>query len=154
MKASRPAGLAGRRGGNAAIEFALIAPMLLILLSAVVEIGLAANQAMQVEAAVEAGILYTAKNGPNDLAAIATAVVSATSTAGITASPAPVAFCGCPALSGVVSQNADCTTACPDTTAPGRYVRVSAAVAHQSIMSFLNLPIPATLTASSIVRVQ
>lgn len=140
--------------GTAAIEFALLSPLLLILLTGVIEIGMAGYQAMQVQASVEAGALYAAKNGASDLSAISQAIVGATGTAGITASPAPVSYCGCPNATGVVSQNADCTTACPDGTAPGQYVRVSAAIAHQTLMPFLSLGLPATFTARSIVRVQ
>ncbi len=140
--------------GTAAVEFALISPLLLILLTGIVEIGMAGYQAMQAQAAVEAGALYAAQNGAGDLAAIGQAVVNATGTSGLTATPAPVAFCGCPTASGVVSQNADCTTPCAGGTAPGHYVRVSAAVPHQTIMPFLTLPLPASLTAQSTVRVQ
>jgi len=140
--------------GAAAIELALISPILVILFAGIVEIGMASYQAMQVQAAVEAGALYAAKNGASDLAGITQAVVNATGTSGITASPAPLAFCGCPASSGVVSQSSDCTTRCPDGTLPGQYVRVSAALPHQTIMPFLALPLPATLTAQSTVRVQ
>jgi len=140
--------------GNAAIELALISPVLLILLAGVVEIGMAAYQAMQVQSAVAAGILYAANNGASNLTAIGTAVVNATGTAGITATPAPTTFCGCPTSGTVVSQGADCTTVCSDKTAPGQYVTVNAALPHQTIMPFLKLPLPASLTASSTVRVK
>jgi hypothetical protein len=103
---------------------------------------------------VEAGALYAAQNGANNLTAIGQAVVNATGTAGITATPAPTTFCGCPASTGVVSQGGDCRTACTDGTAPGQYVKVNAALAHQTIIPYLSLPLPATLTAQSIVRVQ
>jgi Flp pilus assembly protein TadG len=141
------------RKGTAAVEFALLAPILMTLLAGVVEIGMAAYQAMQVQAAVEAGALYAAKYGASNLSGITQAVLNATGTAGITASPAPLVFCGCPSATGVVSQNSNCTTVCSDGTAPGEYVKVSAVIAHQTLMPFLNLPIPTTITASSTVRV-
>jgi Flp pilus assembly protein TadG len=142
------------RRGAAAVEFALVSPLLAILLAGIVEIGMSAYQAMQVQAAVEAGILYATIHGTTNIAAIGQAVVNTTGTAGITASPVPLVICGCPTASGVVSQNSNCTTVCTDGTAPGKYVQVSAALAHQTIISFLNLPLPATLTASSTVRIQ
>jgi Flp pilus assembly protein TadG len=145
---------ARRSRGVAAVEFGLLAPLLLILLTGIVEIGMAGYQAMQVQAAVEAGVLYAAKNGASDLAGVTQAVLNATGTAGVTASPAPLAFCGCPTTSGVVSQNSDCTTPCSDGKAPSQYVKVSAAVPHQTIMPFLTLPIPASMTAQSTVRVK
>jgi Flp pilus assembly protein TadG len=142
------------RQGNAAIEFALLSPLLLTMVTAIVEIGMAGYQEMQVQASVEAGALYAAQNGSSNLAAIGLAVVNATGTTGITATPTPVAFCGCPTTAGVVSQNSNCETACPNGTAPGQYVTVNAAVTHQRIMPFLTLPLPTTLTASSTIRVQ
>ena len=154
QRADRIDGTPRGRSGAAAIEFALVTPLLAILLGGVVEIGMSAYQAMQTQAAVEAGVLYAIEHGASNIAAIGQAVVNATGTAGITAIPVPLAFCGCPSSTGVVSQNSDCTTACADHTAPGQYVKVSAALAHQTIMSFLNLPLPATLTASSTVRIQ
>jgi Flp pilus assembly protein TadG len=143
-----------QRSGAAAIEFALVTPLLAILVGGVVEIGMASYQAMQVQSATEAGILYATEHGASNITAIGQAVVNATGTAGITASPVPLAFCGCPSVAGVVSQNSNCTTVCSDGTPPGQYVTVSAALAHHTIMSFLNLPLPATLTASSTVRLQ
>jgi Flp pilus assembly protein TadG len=144
----------GWRSGAAAVEFALVTPLMAILLGGVVEIGMSAYQAMQVQSSTEAGILYAIEHGASNITAIGQAVVNATGTAGITASPVPLAFCGCPGASGVVSQNSNCTTVCSDGSAPGQYVTVSAALTHHTIMSFLNLPLPATLTASSTVRLQ
>ena len=48
--------------GTAAIEFALMTPFLLALLGGVVEIGFATYESMQVNAAVEAGVLQAARN--------------------------------------------------------------------------------------------
>jgi len=147
------AGFADRKGG-AAIEFALVSPLLLTLLAGIVEIGMAGYQAMQVQSAVEAGALYAAQNGASDLAGVAQAVVNATGTAGITAVPAPTSFCGCPKAAGVLSQGSDCTTVCSDGKAPGQYVLVNASLPHQTLVPFLSLPLPATLTASTTIRVQ
>jgi Flp pilus assembly protein TadG len=148
------AGARARRQGTAAIEFGLVSPLLLILLTAIVEIGIAAYQDIQLQTAVEAGALYAATYGAGNLTAIGQAVVNATGNTAITASPAPTKFCGCPAAAGVVSQGADCTTACADGKAPGQYVKVNAQVAHYTIMPYLSLALPATLTASVTVRIQ
>jgi Flp pilus assembly protein TadG len=143
------------------VEFALMAPLLLILLTGVGEIGIAAYQTLQVQAAAEAAALYAVKHPPSSpsdsaaLTAIGTAVTNGTGTTGITASPAPTSFCGCPAAGGVVSQATDCTTVCSlDSKAPGQYVLVSATITHTILLPYLSLPLPATLTASSTVRVK
>lgn len=137
--------------GTAAIEFAICVPFLLVLLMGVVEVGFAAYRSMQVQNSVEAGMLYASKNGW-DAAGISAAVVNATGTTGITATPAPVQFCGCPSAAGVVANV--CTSTCPGGGSPGQYVRISAAVAHQVILPFPGLPVPATLTANSILRMK
>jgi Flp pilus assembly protein TadG len=142
------------RSGAAAIELALVSPFLLILLTGIVEVGIAAYQAMQVQAAVQAGALYAVQNGTSNLTAIGTAVVNATGTTGITATPTPFTFCGCPTAAGVVSQTTDCTTVCTGNIAPGHYITISAAVPHSTLLPYLNLPLPASLKASTTVRIQ
>jgi uncharacterized membrane protein len=143
------------RNGTAAIEFALLAPLLLILLTGIVEIGMAVFQDIQVQAAAEAGALYAAKYGSNDLTAIALAVTNATGTSGITAAPAPQVFCGCPTASGITSQGADCSTVCPDAKPPGKYVTISATITRTELLTpYISLGLPATFTGSSVVRVQ
>jgi len=135
--------------GTAAIEFALAVPVLLVLLMGVVEVGFAMYQAMQVYNSVEAGTVYAAKNG-FDPAGIAAAVVNASGTQGITATPAPENFCGCPDAGGIVA--AACGSPCADGNPSGEYVRISAALSHETILPYPGLPLPATLTAQSIIR--
>ena len=130
--------------------------MLLILLTGVIEIGMGVFQDMQVQAAAEAGALYAAKYGGSNLTAIALAVTNATSTSGITASPAPVLFCGCPNTSGVTSQGSNCTTVCSSGNLPGTYVTVSAKITRTELLPlpYISLGLPATFTGTSVIRVQ
>ncbi len=145
----RAAGKADR--GTAAIEFAIIAPVLMILLIGIVELGLGVQQAMQVQNAAEAGAVYAGKHGW-DAGAIAAAVVNASDAGGLAASPAPVLFCGCPGAGGIASMA--CNGKCPDGSAAEQYVRVSASMPHTVLLTGLGLPIPSTLTAHATVRVQ
>jgi Flp pilus assembly protein TadG len=137
--------------GTAAIEFGLIAPLLLILLAGTVELGFTIWQQMEVYAAAEAGAGYAIKHGWN-ATAISNVVTSATDETTITASPAPFEFCGCPAASGITT--VVCTATCTGGTTPSLYVQVGASIPHTVILSNLGLPIPATLTASARVRLQ
>ncbi len=141
---------------TAAIEFAILAPLFLILFAGIIQIGMAAYQIMQVESAAEAGALYASKHGASSLPNIALAVTSASSTPGITATPAPVISCGCPGAGGVVFQGSNCTSTCPGGSIPSKYVTVSATVARTVLLSspYLSLPLPTNLTATSLVRVQ
>ena len=140
--------LGGR--GTAAIEFALAAPLFLALILGVVEIGFGAYQAMQTQDAAEAGALYAAKHGW-DSTAISAAVVNATGASGMTASPAPSEFCGCPATTGVTV--VACTATCTGGTAPGVYVQVNATLPHSTILPGLS-SLPSSFTFQSTIRIQ
>jgi Flp pilus assembly protein TadG len=137
--------------GTAAIEFAFIVPILLVLTLGVVEVGYSTYQAMQVQDSAEAGAIYVAKHGWNS-AAITAAVVNATGLAGITASPAPSQFCGCPTVSGVTT--AVCASTCASGSRAGQYVEINAALTRQIILPASGLLLPTTLTGRAIVRVQ
>lgn len=139
------------RRGSAAIEFGIIAPVLLIMLVGVIELGFAVHESMQVQDAAEAGALYAGKHGWKP-AEISAAVVSATGADNITASPAPVQFCGCPGTGGIAE--VACDASCPSGDPVEVYVRVSASMPHSAILSALGLPIPDTLTGHATVRVQ
>ena len=89
-----------RDSGSAAIEFGISLPLLALLFVVVAEIGFTAYQSLQVQNAVEAGLVYAVKNG-NDSNGISKAVVNSSGLAGITAMPAPTQFCGCPSASGI-----------------------------------------------------
>lgn len=146
----------GRRGGigtagTAAIEFAIIAPVLVLFLAGVVELGFGVHEAMQAQDAAEAGALYAGKYGW-DAAGIAAAVVNATGADDITADPAPVLFCGCPSAGGIAT--VDCAATCPGGGAVEQYVRVSASIPHTAILIGLFAPLPETLTGHVVVRVQ
>jgi Flp pilus assembly protein TadG len=151
---ARPALCRGRsprtKRGTVALEFAFVAPVLLILLVGIVEIGNGVYEAMQVQNAAEAGALYVAKHGWNS-AAISAAVTNATGLSGVTASPAPSQFCGCPSAGAVTV--VICTGTCVGGTAVSSYVRINAAFAHTAILSYPGIAAPATLTGTAIVRV-
>lgn len=140
-----------RTRGTAAIEFALIAPFLLIALIGVLELSFAIREAMIVQDAAEAGAVYAERYGW-DQAAIASAVVQATDAKNLTADPAPFLFCGCPSDGGITAIS--CDSFCPDDSSPGEYARISASIPHTAILTSLGLPIPAVLTGHAVTRVQ
>lgn len=145
MKSASP------NAGTAAMEFGLAAPFLLVLLLGIVELGFGAYQAMRVTDAAEAGALYAAKYG-FDTAGIQAAVIGAAGTGSkVTASPAPVEFCGCPSASGIAAIS--CSVKCASGDTPGVYIQVNAAIPHATILPFAMASLPSTLTAQSTVRV-
>ena len=149
----------GSQSGTAAIEFALFMVPLLYLLTGAVELGLLMYEAMQVNNAVEAGMLYVAKNGWNS-AAIVTAVQNAGTVYGaggptLTATPAPSQFCGCPSAAGIAVETCINPPACANGDPAGQYVQINAALNHLTIMpgAYVLMPnLPVTLTATAVIR--
>jgi Flp pilus assembly protein TadG len=140
--------------GTAAVEFAIAAPVLLILVFGVAEIGYSGYQAMQVQDAVEAGALYVSKNGWSS-SGITNAILNATDVpitgpTPLAATPAPAQFCGCPGTTGVTA--ASCASTCSGGNSPGHYVQINATLTRKSLIPNSGLPLPTAFTAQSIVR--
>ena len=77
-----------RRGGNTAIEFAMIAPILAGMLVGMTDLGVGIYENMEVRNAAQAGAQYAIAKGW-DSTAIQNAVTGSSSMSGISASPAP-----------------------------------------------------------------
>jgi Flp pilus assembly protein TadG len=146
-----PRRLARQAGGNAALEMALIAPVLVLLLVGIADFGMAVYRKMQVQHAAQAGAEYAMVHGFSS-SAITSTVTAATAFTGITASPAPAQSCGC--VSGTTVAAATCGTNCASGTAAGTYVTVSAQGSYATIIPYPGIPSSFTLTAASVVRIQ
>src|SRR5262249_10207930 len=137
--------------GLAAVEFALIVPLLATAIICTVDLGLGVYRKMQVQNAAQAGAEYALTHG--FLAStVTTATTSATSYSGIQATPAPAQFCGCPSGTGVTSTA--CGTNCAGGAQAGTYVTVSAQAVYNTLLPYPLLPSSYTLTAQSTVRTQ
>ena len=130
--------------GTAAIEFALMAPFLVVLIGGVVEFGSAMYEAMQANAAVDAGILYIAAND-SAIASNVAGSLSAIDAAVANATQLPAAY------PGGVTPNAS-AVACPSGTS-GTCVQVKASINHLILLP-TSFGLPNTLTAIAVIRVQ
>jgi Flp pilus assembly protein TadG len=137
------------RSGVAAIEAAIILPVLLLLATGVFDLGSAAYENMQVQSAADAGAHYASRNTWN-VAAIQVAVTGATGGSGIAANPAPFQFCACP--TGGTLTTVACASTCSTGDPPGLYARVSAQKLHSPVLSYPGLPKPLTLSADAVAR--
>ena len=137
--------------GVAAIEFAIIAPVLVLAVLCTVDLGLAIYRKMQVENAARAGAEYALLNGFSTTV-ISSAVMQATGLSGINASPAPTQFCGCASNSGI--STIDCSSTCAGGIAPGTYVSVSAQATYTTIVPYPVIANSFTFTAQSTMRLQ
>ena len=136
--------------GVAAIEFSIVAPLLVFMLVGIVDAGSAVYRKMQVQNAVHAGTQYAIINGFN-ATAITTAITSA-SKFSVNSSPAPQQFCGCPSMSGVAT--ADCSSACPDGSTPGSYVTISAQSTYNTLFSYPLISDQLSFSTQVTVRIQ
>jgi len=137
------------RRANAAIEMALIAPALVVLLIGLADYGTAIHRRMQVQNAAQAGADFAMRNGFNSVA-IVSAVTNASSFVGLSATPAPAEICGCASASIVTA--ATCGSTCAGGQAAGTYVTVSATGTHTTILPYPGIPNSFTFVASSTAR--
>ncbi len=137
--------------GNAAIEAALIAPVLAVMLVGIADFGMAVYRKMQVQHAAQAGAEYAMVHG-FDSAAITSAVTGATAFTGVAATPAPAQSCGC--ASGTTVTAAACGSTCAGGSAAGTYVTVSSHGAYTTILPYPGFPASLTFDAASVVRIQ
>jgi Flp pilus assembly protein TadG len=157
--------LAGDRSGAAAVELALVLPMLAGILLPMADLGIGAYDKMRVQDAAAAGAQYALEHGFTS-SAITTAVQDATSLgSNVTLSPAAVQACYCtnsgamaPPPSDTTAPSPPCTSgACSDGSTPGTYVTVSTTYSYAPIAAFsvpgLTIPSSITLTGAAVVRI-
>ncbi len=137
--------------GASAAEFALVLPILTVLLFGAVDVSGLAWAQMQVGAAARAGATY-ALTHEYDVTAITSAVTGATGfpvTAGDISQAA-----GCPNDESGITLVEDAAIPCPDSgEAPGEYVTVNADGTYNTIFGWPGLPESVDLSARSQVRI-
>jgi Flp pilus assembly protein TadG len=140
------------RSGVAAVEFAIIAPAVILMAIVTADVGLGIYCKMRVQNSAQFGTQYAVVHG-YDATAITNAVMSATSFPGLSITPAPYQFCGCPTTSGIVTYD-DCSSFCPDGSSPGVYASVSTQGTYSTIVPYPLFPNSYTFTTQATVRIQ
>jgi len=161
--------------GSPALEMGAVASLMFVLISGALEFGLVLFQIMEVDNALEGGMAYAAAYyNPNtsdaSMTSISSSVGVATGLSGVSANPAPLAFCGCATGDGLVcaggnsvitdngsacssQYQGNCTAKCTGGFTAGYYVTVSAQYTlppgFNRIPGFANL-----LQATGTVRVK
>ncbi|MGH7126522.1 MAG: TadE/TadG family type IV pilus assembly protein [Stellaceae bacterium] len=146
----RLSGVQADRSGVSSVEFALALPLLVTILTVLVDFGIGFYEKMQVEDAAQAGTQYALLHGW-DSQAVQDAVTSATTLSGVSASPSPTQACGC--ASGTSVTAADCNGVCANGLSPGTYVTVNAQATYTPLISYPLLGSSVTLTAQSVARI-
>lgn len=136
------------RKGAAAVETALLFPVLLLLGAGVADFGFGVYDHMRLTSAVRAGT-QTALRSPDDAAAIQAAVEDALAPISGEAAVTVAAWCECPGGGEV-----DCDVAVCQTGAMRRYVAVSVPQSRQWLVDYPLIPKPDALTAQASIRVE
>jgi Flp pilus assembly protein TadG len=127
------------RQGVAAVEFALIAPVLLVMLAGVIDFSLYIGTRIELEQALRAGAQYALKDF-TDSTTISAAVTGATNLSSVTVSydPATDSYCECPdGTSNACPGNAS-YSACSTGERPGLFVTLVGSATYDPM--FTDLP--------------
>ena len=139
--------LLGSRSGNVAISTGLIAPVLILIFSGVVDLGRAFYDATSLTSAVHAGAQY-ALRAPNSDPQIKQTVKDASTLSGQDVTVDVRRFCECP--DGFATS---CTATCSNGNLR-RFVEVSATVPFSKIMTSSSIVVPSSLSAQAVMRTQ
>jgi Flp pilus assembly protein TadG len=141
--------------GVAAIELAMVSPLVVTGVLGAGELGISIFRETQVSFAADAGAKYALAHGFN-ATKVSNAIVNATTYTAITATPAPSQFCGCPAASGVsvASGVPPCSATCSGGASAGTYVTASSKALFSPIIPNPWQTSTVTLAAQATVRIK
>ncbi len=149
--------------GVAAIELALVSPLLVTGVLGAAALGITIFRQTQVGFAAQAGANYAIARG-FDATKMSNAIVNATNYGGVIASPAPSQFCGCTSASGVIVNfcgraspseviAATCGSTCSNGAKAGTYVIACSQAQFSPIIPNPWQTSTVTLTAQAIARI-
>lgn len=131
--------------GNVAIEFALVLPVIILLLSGIINFGLILANKNQLNGVVNAGLLYAFGNSSVPAAVQAAMTSSTTNLSPLTVTA--TTFCQC--LDGTKPL---CTATCTGGIAPAKYVTVTAQSQVNLVALSIGLSNPFITTAQGTIR--
>lgn len=137
------------RSGAAATEFALLFPILALLLAGLIDFSRLISHRMQVQAAAQAGADYVIRHGWN-ADAVSRTIAGAASIV-VTADPAPKLVSGC--ISGTEVLETTAST-CPTGFFVGKFVFATARASFRPLMPWPAITVPDTIVATALTRVQ
>ncbi|HEX3652186.1 MAG TPA: TadE/TadG family type IV pilus assembly protein [Rhizomicrobium sp.] len=135
--------------GVTAIEFAMIAPILIGIAIAVIDLGLGVYTDTQLANAAHSGASYAVQYS-YDSNAMATAAQASTNLKNVNVTTAQ--FCGCPTDTGVTT--ASCGSTCSDGLTAGTFAQVTASKQYTTLLSYPGIPASINLSKQATVRTQ
>jgi len=137
--------------GTAAVEFAIFAPGLILMMVMTADLALGIYCKMRVQNAAQFGTEYAVVHG-FDATAITNAVSSNTSVSGLSVTPPPYQFCGCAASNGINATG--CSSLCPDGSSAGVYATVSTQGTYNTLIPYPLVQNSYTFATQATVRIQ
>lgn len=131
--------------GTAAVEFALISPVMVLLLAGIVDYGLGVHYLNQLQDAVRAGAEYALRN-PADTDGITSTITGSTTLTGIVVTT-PTSSCKC-----IDGTSVSCTGTCASGIV-GHYTDIRATYTYTSLFT-LTSSTPTTIEFALSVRTQ
>lgn len=117
--------------GIAAVEFALLSPVLLLLIMGTADAGFSLIRKLQLQSAAQAGAQYAAIHGFS--VSSVSGIITGTSSL-ILADPEPKQFCGCATATGLT--DVACSVTCANSQTAGTYVRISASSVYKPFFPY------------------
>jgi len=136
------------RRGAVAVEFALIAPVMVIALIALADYGLMVYQNTQLSEAASAGARFALQPGNEDNDAGIQAAALAALPDSLDASVAVTRECRCPTGAAV-----DCGSTCSGDVTPGRYVRILVTCPYAMIFDYPYIGNVDSLRSHAVMRI-
>lgn len=151
LKAARSIGVLRDGRGVSAVEFALLAPVLIAIPVPIADLGMGLYAQMELQNAAQAGAEYALLNsgkGPLVSSQVQSAAVAASTYLTVTASTS--LSCGCP--NGTTVVVGPCGVACSSGKQPGTYITVTAQATYTPLVKYPVLGSSVALSAQSMVR--
>jgi Flp pilus assembly protein TadG len=143
------------RRGVAGLEFALCAPLLLLMLAALSDLGLALRSKLLLASGVANAASYAIlTQGTASATSLASIVKSASTLSGVQVPPPPAPACFCPNGSPVSLKAATCGSTCANGAQAGTYVSISATYTYVPLMPGYAFVANTTLSESAWVQVK
>jgi len=136
------------RSGSVAAEFAVVVPVLVLLLVGIFDYGWAVGLSTKLNSAARAGLQYAMKH-PTDSAGITYAAQNATSDTTMTVG-APALFCTC---GSSTATPVPCTSTCAGTTLR-YYVSLTTTQSYTPLVSYPGIGGTITMAGSAVIQVQ
>lgn len=142
--------------GTAALEFALVCPVLLLILGGLSDYALLIWAKNRLANGVAQAAQYAFITGINVKSADISSVVqnAASLPSAVVNTPTPVTACYCVTSAGSPAQVQTCGQPCSDQSIPGTYVSITATYEYQPLMPLLSAMTNPHISESAFVRLQ